>query len=131
MGYEVIWEPKGVVKRLFGHVSNNDLMRSSTIIQGDARFDELNFVIIDFSACVSHSVTDQALLEIAAIDEAASESIRVGRRIRIAIVCADAKILELAKQYANYKFDVATFGIFSDNEHARTWLHHKPGYTAA
>jgi hypothetical protein len=131
MGYEVIWEPKGVVKRLFGHVSNDDLMRSSTIIQGDARFDELNFVIIDFSACTSHAVTDQALLEVAAIDEAASENIRFGKRIRIAVVCADPKILELAQQYVNYKFDVATFGIFSDNEHARSWLDHKPVYTAA
>ena len=122
MGYQVTWEPNGVLKRLFGHVSDDDLMKSSTIIQGDARFDDLRYEIIDFSECLSHSVSDQALMEIAAIDDAASTAFRFGKVLHIAIVCEDAEILELAKQYANYKFNVPNFGVFRDTKNARIWL---------
>lgn len=124
MGYEISWEPHGVVKRLFGHVTNDDLMKASTIIQADERFDDLQYVIIDFLDCVTHSVSDPALLEIAAIDHAALE--HRGRfkmnKIRIAILATDQKILDLAKDYGNYELNEVTFGIFFKRSDARAWL---------
>lgn len=124
MGYEITWEAQGVVKRFFGDVSNDDLMKSSTVVQADARFDDLHYVLLDFHDCLSHSVTDPALLEIAAIDEAASDNqARSGvRQVHVAIIATDSKIIDLAKRYANYKFDVVLFGLFFNRADARSWL---------
>jgi hypothetical protein len=109
---------------LFGHVTSDELVKASTVIQGDERFDDLHYVIVDFSDCASHSVSDPELLEIAAIDQAAIEHLetRMLKKIRIAIVATDQKILDLAKQYANYEFNVVTFAIFFKLSDARAWL---------
>jgi hypothetical protein len=124
MGFEISWEPKGVVKRLFGHVTNDDLQKASAIVQGNARFDDLRYVIIDFLDCTSHSVSDPALLEVAAIDQAALEgkARHTTRKIRIAILATDSKILDLAKHYADYDLTTVTFGIFFNRSDARVWL---------
>lgn len=124
MGYEVTWESKGVVKRFFGGVTNDDLMQSSATVQGDARFDDLQYVILDFSNCDFHTITEPALLEIAAIDEAATENWRSvdRRKIRMAIVATDAGIIRLAKQYASYQLKVVSFAMFFNLSDARNWL---------
>lgn len=124
MGYEISWESKGVTKRLFGRVTDNDLIKATSIIQADPRIDDLDFVIIDFLDCVSHSVSDPALIEIAALEKAAAEnSMRYARaKTRVAIIAMDRKIIGLAMQYANFEMNTMTFGIFSNRSDARAWL---------
>lgn len=124
MGYEIAWEPCGVIKRFYGEVSSSDLMNASSTVQGDARFDDLQYVIFDFQDCISHSVTNAALQDIAAIDEFASESQASLRNtpVKVAIVVNNPKINDLAKQYANYRPSHRSFALFSNSLDARDWL---------
>jgi hypothetical protein len=71
MSYELIWEPRGVTKLFFGHVTSDDLVQSVKSIHGDPRFDNLRFVINDFLGCKEISVTAEAVDEISAVDKAA------------------------------------------------------------
>ena len=50
MPYEIVWEPKGAVKRFFGRVSDAEVLQSGLEIECDPRFDNLNFVINDVLA---------------------------------------------------------------------------------
>jgi hypothetical protein len=56
MPYEVIWEPHGVLKRYWGHLSKAEHAASSGELYGDPRFDAVTYVINDFSAVESHSI---------------------------------------------------------------------------
>ena len=49
MTCETIWENKGVLKRLSGHVSADEFVHSVEAIQADPRFDDIRYVINDFS----------------------------------------------------------------------------------
>jgi len=101
-------------------------MSASSVVQGDARFDDLRYVLLDFQDCISHSVTHASLRDIAAIDEFAAENQASHRNtpVRVAIVANDPKINDLAKQYANYRPDhqYQLFGLFANRLDARAWL---------
>jgi hypothetical protein len=62
MPYEVIWEPRGVLKRYFGHVSKADHADSTQELFGDPRFDRVRYVINDFTAADSHSIDDEEII---------------------------------------------------------------------
>ena len=124
MSYKIIWEYKGVTKQLFGQVTSSDLMAESSIIQGDIRFDDLKFIIVDFHECAGHNVSDPSLLEIAAIDEAANLNNRMYgyRPTKIAIVSTDVVITALAKQYSNYVFNSVQYKVCPNVVAARLWI---------
>lgn len=124
MGYEIIWESSGVIKRLLGSVSSADLIKSSAVIQSDSRFDDIKYVIVDFNDCTAHSVDAAALLEISAIDGAAFSNRRDSRmrNIKVAIVAVDPAILAMAVQSTDYAVQCVEARTFSSFADARTWL---------
>lgn len=120
MSYEAIWEPHGVLKRYWGHVSNADLAASSRELYSDPRFDEVKFVINDFTAVVSHSIDEDALLDYVAG--------RLGVAtympdVRGACVANTLEMLALSRKIANpncaIQHDVR---VFSSMAEARNWL---------
>lgn len=119
MGYELIWEPRGVLKRFYGQVTDSDISDSVARIQGDRRFDTLRYVINDFLDGAGHQVPLNAVEEIAAIDDAASFS---NPHIRVALVAATPDFIELAKQYAGSTLKRYPTRIFSSLDEARSWL---------
>ncbi|MEO0003790.1 MAG: hypothetical protein RLZZ22_1482 [Pseudomonadota bacterium] len=74
MPCETIWENKGVLKRLSGHVSAAEFMHSVEAIQADPRFDDIRYVINDFSQITSHELDVDLLQELAAIQYGAQAS---------------------------------------------------------
>ena len=74
MPCEIIWEHKGVLKRLSGHVSAEEFVRSVEAIQADPRFDDIRYVINDFSQVTSHELDADLLQELAAIQYGAQAS---------------------------------------------------------
>lgn len=119
MPYTLVWEPRGVIKHFFGHVTSNELLRAGTDTEGDARFDNLRFVINNFLDCTGFSISSDVVDEIAAIDEAAST---INKSIRIAVVAKEPAVIDAATQYANSPMNVYPTRIFSTMEEARTWL---------
>jgi hypothetical protein len=119
MPYELAWEPNGVVKRFFGHVTSAELLKAGTDTEGDARFDGYRYVINDFLDCTGFDITTDVVDEIAAIDEAASA---INSKIRIAVVATAPEIIAAATQYANSPMNVYPTRLFSTQADARSWL---------
>jgi hypothetical protein len=109
LSYEIIWEPRGVVKRFFGHVTSHDMLQSVVETEMNVRFDDLRYVINDFLDITGISSLPQDVEEISVIDKGASMS---NSRIHIA----------LASDYANSPLNVYPTRIFSSLGEARSWL---------
>lgn len=119
MSYEVHWEPRGAIKRFWGDVSSNDLIRSVIETEADARFDSLRFVINDFREVSRITFSAEDVGEIAVMDLGAS---RTNPAIRIAIVAHTAEVVELGHQYANSPLNVYPTQIFATMDEARAWV---------
>lgn len=119
MSYEIVWLPKGAVKRFYGQLTGQDIYRSVIEVEQDIRFDELRYVINDFLDVTNVLIGDLDIREIAAIDRAASMT---NPHIHIAILTADPGIAELARQYAESEFNVYPTQIFGSRAEADAWL---------
>ena len=119
MGYELSWESRGAVKRFFGHVTGNDILKSVVQIESDERFDEMRWVINDFLETTGLTVSPSELDEIAAIDGAAA---LVNPKIRIAIVTTNPDLISASDQYANSPMNSFPTRIFPTQAEARAWL---------
>ncbi len=119
MGYEIVWEARGAIKRFFGHVSDEEVLQAGLDIESDLRFDHLSYVINDFLACDGFSATPGKVDEISAIDNAAALS---NSRIRIAVVATVPEIVAAAEQYAASPMNVYPTRIFASTADARKWL---------
>lgn len=118
--YEVIWNDREVVKRHWGKAFTSEILRTSQIVQGDARFDQLRHIINDFVDCddIVHDVLHD-LEEFAARDAAAALS---NRHIRVAIVGTLPRLPADADRYKNAGFSPYPIGYFTTMEDARKWL---------
>ncbi len=125
MAFELVWEPRGVYKRFYGYVTDTELMDSVVTIESDARFDGLRFVINDFLGVEGFAVSEDNILTISAIDNAAS---RTNPNIKIAVVATDQRVHDLANIYADSPLNAYPTAIFPTPDAARTWL---GGFAAA
>lgn len=119
MSYEIIWEPRGAVKRFFGRVTSHDMLQSVVDTESDARFDDLRYVINDFLDIEELDLANIDIQEIAAIDGAAAKS---NPRITIAVVTIHDEIVALTNQYAGSPFNAYPIKAFSTSAEARSWL---------
>lgn len=119
MSYEIIWEPRGVIKRFWGHVTSNDLVQSVVEIEMDARFDTLRYCINDFLGITGISSSQQDVEDISVIDKGASLT---NPRIKIAVVATSPEVISLANEYANTSLNSYPTKIFSSLDDAGSWL---------
>ena len=123
MAYEIVWESRGAYKRFYAHVTDEELMRSLTQIESDPRFDNLRYVLNDFLAVESFTVSEDCVHMMSAIDHAAASS---NPDIRIAIVATDLQLQALAKLYALSPLNVYPTEIFMNTGDARSWISTAP-----
>ena len=120
MPCEIVWEHRGVHKQLSGHLSASEFQRSVEAIQADPRFDEIRYVINDFSAVTGHGLDEQHLLELAAIQYGAQAS---NPQVRAVYVGVDP---ELARQLRAILIDsqrsLYRVALFDTLPQAREWL---------
>ncbi len=119
MSYEIYWEPHGVIKRFFGHVTSDELVQSVVEIEKDARFDTLRYCINDFLGISGISSSTRDVEEISVIDKGASLT---NPRINIAVVAISPDVLALASEYANSSLNAYPTKLFSSLDDARSWL---------
>lgn len=124
MGYELTWEPRGVIKTFYGEVSGEDLIQSGVECESDSRFDDIRYVINDFLAITRVAIEVPHVEYLAGIDYAAAIS---NPRILVAVVTTAAQIEALTEHY------VATLGgayvtkIFPTMDEARKWIQQTMG----
>lgn len=123
MPCEIVWEHKGVHQRLSGHLSTGELQDSVETVQADPRFDEIRYVINDFSAVTGHELDEQQLLELSAIQYGAQAS---NPRVWVVYVGADP---ELTRRLRSIQIDASQpayrVALFDALPQARDWLERK------
>jgi len=116
MPYTIEWEPKGVCKRFSGVCSWAEYARSQEDVLGDARLDDIRYIINDLQGVESYSITADEAEYSAAITRGASLS---NPRLRIAYVTTDRRIAMLVMAVrALSPYRVATFATEAE---ARSW----------
>jgi hypothetical protein len=125
--YEVVWEVRGVIKRFFGHVTDHDMLQSVLDIESDSRFDDLRYVINDFSGITGSSISIPTIEDISIADSGAARS---NPSIRVAVVTTSPEIRRMAEHYANSPMNAYETRIFATEAEARNWLHEWRAATA-
>lgn len=80
---ELIWEARGLLRRMSGCVTEGELDASAKRLQGDTRLDTLHYIIHDFSAATEVQVSTEGV-EFMAVR--ASVALSMNLRVRIAFV---------------------------------------------
>lgn len=115
--YELTWEERGVYKRFWGFVSFQEYARTQELVLGDARADDIRYVINDFLAVEGYTATTEQAAYLAAFNRGSSFS---NPRIRIAYVTMDPKVIFLLK--AGAVFSSYPVKSFPTLEAAREWV---------
>lgn len=119
MAFTISWEPPhGAYRKFTGHLGDEELIRSVSTAYGDARFDDLRYVIDDFLDVESYSIREDTVLYIAAMDGAAARS---NPDIKVAIVVSEAHEKTLAALYAASPSNPYPTRIFTSMQEARSW----------
>lgn len=122
MPCETIWENKGVLKRLSGHVSADEFVHSVETIQADPRFDDIRYVINDFSQVSSHELGADLLQELAAIQYGAQASNPQLRAVYVGLG-GDPELAQLLQSILiSSKRSVYRVALFETLPQARDWL---------
>jgi hypothetical protein len=119
VSYEIIWEPRGVIKRFSGLMTGNEMIQSVVDVEKDARFDELRYAINDFLGVTGISLTKDCVEEISVMDKGAACT---NPHIRNAVVATHPEIIALANEYANSNLNAYPTKIFPSLAEARSWL---------
>lgn len=120
MPYDLAWEPHGVYKRFFGHLTVGDLLQSSQDVNDDPRFDSLRFALNDFLGIEGHAVTAAAVRQQAAANLG---SMRSNPNVRVVVVTTDPG---LSPRVHSYPVEV-----FETVAEARAWLERSPWLAGA
>lgn len=119
MPYKINWDKSGVVIQFTGHVNDKILIAVADGLQGDPRFDELRYIIADYSCCSKFSVTQEELEYVIATSAASALS---NNKIRVAIVSAAPEIVTAADRFITSPLTVFPFRTFQILEAAYKWL---------
>mgnify|MGYP000968366512 FL=1 len=124
MPYAISWEPAGVHRRYFGHVTVAERERSFDEICADARFDQLRYAITDYLSVQGYDIEPAATEEIAARHIA---PLRTNPHIVMAAVVTDARIIAAIEHFIALGFVTQDYRMFATEEAARAWIATRPG----
>lgn len=119
MGCRVVWESEGVHRVFVGRADCAEFLDSLRQVYGDPRFDDVRYVINDFTACTELSMDPEAIREMSAMDLAASYS---NPRIRIAIVGTSELFETGIAAYAGVGLSPYPLQLFASLDDARRWI---------
>lgn len=120
MAFQNHWEKRGVYRKYDGAISGREMLLAVREVESDSRFDDLRYIINDFSSVTNPSITEQDIEEITALDYAASFS---NPYIRLAIVANSPALQSLAERYiqsSDSPYPTQTFNALGP---ARAWCY--------
>ncbi len=119
MAYSNTWEEKGLYRVFTGITSGLEVIDSNLSIHGDPRFDEIHYVLNDFTAIEGFEVSELDISLIANVDKAATMSKPI---LKIAIVTTCSDLLQWVEKYLQRMSDSSyTCCVFDNLEDARKW----------
>jgi hypothetical protein len=119
MPYKTTIEDHGLLTQWWGRVTIAELIRMQEEGHAHPDFDAIRYSIHDFSAC-DHLAYEQGGVEYsAAIDGAAGRS---NAHIKIAVVAANAAVLQVVKGYKKAGLSPFPMRLFPSLDEARAWV---------
>jgi hypothetical protein len=117
MPCKVTWKDNGLLWELSGNISAEEFHRINLDHQGDARWDELRYLIADFRNVISIDFPEEELILIQAMDKAAAKS---NPYLKIASIANTDETRKFAEFYGT---DTPwEYKVFETFEEARSWL---------
>jgi len=124
MAYDINWEPEGIHKHYSGFVTGREMIESATKIQCDPRFDDMRYVINDFTGITGHDLSIDAFTDLAASNYGAHAS---NPNCRIVYVTTDTNLVKVIQDTlmspAFISYEVEVKPTISE---ARDWLDSQP-----
>jgi hypothetical protein len=114
------WEGKGLYRLYLRKISGKDLLNSNLTIQGDPRFDDLRYIVNDFTKVEEFDGREIDISRIAMVDSVAAKS---NSDIKIAIVSNNEMILKWIYLYSE-KMQGSLYDqikIFDNTDDAYQW----------
>jgi len=119
MSYEITWESRGVFKKLSGFVSAEEYGQSVDVVQTDARFDELRYIIVDATGITDDDFTDEKLDELACLKHVAHRS---NAQCPVAYIVTSGRLARMITQATLSIRQRVTIAIFPSVDDARGWF---------
>lgn len=121
MPCELIWEADRVTARFAGVVSTQEFLGGALRVNADCRFDELRYIINDFTAIAGHALDPAQVGEDLAV--AAVGGMATNRKIRVLIVTTDPTLIALDELMHSPAFECPHESfVFPTLAHAHAWL---------
>lgn len=119
MPYRITWEPRGVYRQYFGHVTIAERFESFESICRDPRFDDLHYALTDYLLAGTYEVTPEATEEIAAFHVGPLLS---NPRIVIAAVATRSDVIGAIHAFMAHSYVSAPYRVHPTVEQARAWI---------
>lgn len=119
MPFKTTWESHGLLTEWQGHATNAEMVLMQEQVHCHPNFDAVRYSIHDFSKCESFAPSVYDVEFSAAIDGAAS---RTNKLLRIAIVAANAGVLEMVSRYIDTGLSPYPVKFFATLQYAREWI---------
>ena len=120
MSYEFHWESRGVHKVFTGFLTTHDFLKSAEEIHGSKQFDDLNYVINDFSGITGHGLNDDTFELYGVMTRVSTKSTK--RTVRSIFVTADERLMNLINAHLAKHARYYQFLTCPDLGSARAWL---------
>lgn len=119
MSYLHQWNNRGLYRRFFGRISGDEILESNLKLQGDPRFDSINYIVNDFLRISDFDIDSGDIKRISAIDKAAALS---NSKIKIANVVKSDSLLAMVNTYIELmKASGYQYMTFDNFEAAEIW----------
>lgn len=120
MPYRTVWLEKGLEKTASGIVTGCELIASRKELYGDPRFDNVEYILSDYSSAEAIEIAEQDVKIVAFMDGAAAMS---NPNCRVAIVSPNNNKIPLANYYTQLsKNSPWQTRVFQTVEQAREWI---------
>lgn len=114
------WENKGLCRHFTDKIIGEEVLKMNLKLQGDSRFDDLRYVINDFTEIIDFDFSDIDIQKISVMDQAASKS---NPHINIALVSTHEPLLVWIKLYCeSMKGSLYKCEIFDHIDDAYKWV---------
>ena len=119
MSYSLTWQDSNAIMSFEGNVVFQDLYEADNIMYGDSRFDNMKYLIVDFSKTEKLELTEEETQIIAELDKGSS---RWNNKIKLAVVTSDSYLIERIKPYIESMQDTEwSIKIFENIFEAKKW----------
>ena len=119
MAYALNWESDGVVIEFRGLVSIRDLEQATVGYEADSRFDDLHWVIADYSGIDGCDAHPAEIESVWVMDFGARRS---NPRVRKVVVTTRPEVLAMASHYASHLGGAFEVKSVATRAEARAWL---------